>query len=107
MNLTEEDKSWIVTQLDRVATKEDLDRFATKEQLQGIAAQLDRVRAELDRFATREQLEEVETKLLTEFHKWASPLEARQRTHAATLRAIDLEMEAIDDRLKKVEGGKS
>ena len=48
--------------------------------------------------------EQVETKLLTEFHKWASPAEARSRTISAALRAIDLEMEAIDDRVKKLEG---
>jgi hypothetical protein len=28
-----------------------------------------------------ERCELVETKLLTEFHKWASPAEARNRTH--------------------------
>jgi hypothetical protein len=37
------------------------------------------------------KIEKVKTTLLTEFHKWASPHEARLRTHAATLRAIDLE----------------
>ena len=51
-----------------------------------------------------ERCEQVETKLLTEFHKWASPAEARNRTISAALRAIDLEMEAIDDRVKKLEG---
>lgn len=51
----------------------------------------------------REQLEKVETTLLTEFHKWASPLELRQRSHTAALRALDTEMEALSDRLKKLE----
>jgi len=51
-----------------------------------------------------ERSEQVETKLLTEFHKWASPAEARHRTISAALRAIDLEMESIDDRVKKLEG---
>ena len=51
-----------------------------------------------------ERCEQVETKLLTEFHKWASPAEARQRTISAALRAIDLEMESIDDGVKKLEG---
>jgi len=50
-----------------------------------------------------EQLEKVETSLLTEFHKWPSPVEMRQRTHAAALRAIDTEMEALNDRVKKLE----
>ena len=51
-----------------------------------------------------ERCEQVETKLLTEFHKWASPAEARNRTISAALRAIDLEMEANADRAKKLEG---
>jgi hypothetical protein len=37
-----------------------------------------------------ERLDRVETKLLTAFHQWASPMDARLRTHAATLRALDL-----------------
>jgi len=47
----------------------------------------------------REQLEKVETTLLTEFHKWASPVELRQRSHAAVLRALDAEVESLSDRL--------
>jgi hypothetical protein len=51
-----------------------------------------------------EQLRTVETSLLAEFHKWASPSEARLRTHTATLRAIDLEMESLSERVAKLEG---
>lgn len=50
-----------------------------------------------------EQLRVVETTLLTEFHKWASPTEARLRAHAATLRALDLDLEALSDRVQKLE----
>ena len=46
----------------------------------------------------------METSLLTEFHKCASPMEARQRTHTATLRALDAEMEYVSDRVTKLEG---
>jgi hypothetical protein len=53
-----------------------------------------------------ERSEQVETKLLTEFHKWASPAEARNRTISAALRAIDLEMEALADRVGALEGRK-
>ena len=52
-----------------------------------------------------ERCEQVETRLLTAFHDWASPAEARMRSHSALLRALDLEVESIDDRLKKLEGG--
>ncbi|MGB7598961.1 MAG: hypothetical protein WBM24_01545 [Candidatus Sulfotelmatobacter sp.] len=51
-----------------------------------------------------QRLEKVETTLLTEFHEWASPVELRQRSHAAALRALDAEVESISDRLKNLEG---
>jgi hypothetical protein len=51
----------------------------------------------------RPQLEKVETTLLTEFHKWASPVELRQKSHAAALRAMDVEVESLSDRLKNLE----
>jgi len=50
-----------------------------------------------------DQLERVETRLLTEFHKWASPLEMRVHSHTAILRAMDIEMESLGERLKKLE----
>ena len=78
MSLSDEDKSWINEQLDRV--REDVDHV-------------------------REQVERVETSLLTELHKWASPIEARQRSHTAALRAFDLEMESLSDRVEKLESG--
>jgi hypothetical protein len=53
-----------------------------------------------------DRIEATETRLLTEFHKWASPLEARQRTHTAALRAIDLEVEALRERVDRLEGKK-
>ena len=78
MSLTDEDKTWITEQL-RGYLREDRNRIM-------------------------EEIRTVETSLLTEFHKWASPSEARQRTHAAALRAIDLEMEALSERVSKLEG---
>jgi hypothetical protein len=47
-----------------------------------------------------EQLERVETKLLTAFHEWASPMDLRVKSHAAALRALDLELEATRARVK-------
>lgn len=58
----------------------------------------------LERLGTLEaKLERVETSSLTEFHKWASPMEARARTHSAALRAVDLEMEALAERVRSLE----
>jgi hypothetical protein len=51
------------------------------------------------------QLERVETALLTEFHKWSSPVEMRVRSHSAALHAIDLELESVGDRVTKLESG--
>jgi len=45
-----------------------------------------------DRQWISEQLEGVETRLLTEFHRWASPVEMRVRSHTAALRALDIEL---------------
>ena len=50
-----------------------------------------------DKQCIREQLARVETTLLTEFHKWALPVEMRQKSHAAALRALDAEVESISD----------
>jgi len=51
-----------------------------------------------------QQLERVETTLLPEFHKWASPVEMCERSHAAAIRALDAEVESPLDRLKNLEG---
>ena len=89
MSLTDEDKQWLSEQFATFATKADLERFATKTDLQA--------------YATKADLERVETALLTEFHKWASPNEARLRSHTAAIRALDMELEALSDRVTKLE----
>jgi hypothetical protein len=55
----------------------------TSERIDQVAAQL------------AERIEFVESSLLTEFQKTASPDQLRQRTHAAVLRAVDAEIEAL------------
>jgi hypothetical protein len=72
--LTDDDKRWLAEWLD-----ERLGRVRVE-----LIERLDGVRVEFS-----ERLEKVETTLLTEFHKWASPVEMRQRSHAAALRALD------------------
>ena len=49
------------------------------------------------------RIEQVETSLLPAFHKWASPVEMRVRSHAAAIRALDAEQEFQADRLSKLE----
>jgi hypothetical protein len=72
-------------------------KFATKEDLAQLAS----------KFATKEDLERVETALLTEFHKWASPSEMRAKSHALAIRAMDTELEALTERVQKLEGEKA
>jgi hypothetical protein len=84
MSLSEEDKLWVLEQLDKNSQRMEALLLATRGDL---AASIERV----------------ETNLLTEFHKWASPIDARMRTHTAALRAIDLETEALSDRVTKLE----
>jgi hypothetical protein len=104
MSLTDDDKNWIASaiasaigasearlthKLESLPGHQDLERFATRQ--------------DLERFATRQDLERVETSLLTEFHKWASPMEQRMRTHREALRALDLETARLDERITKLE----
>lgn len=49
------------------------------------------------------RIEKTETAFLTEFHKWASPVEMRQRTRAAVQRVTEVETEALTGRVKKLE----
>ncbi len=84
MPLTENDKLWITKQL-------AINRAESSADIQEIKAQV------------HTDVEAMETKLLTAFHRWASPLEARFRTHSAALRAIDEEIEYISDRVKALE----
>ena len=63
-----------------------------------LKAYLDEMKREL-----RADIEKTETKLLRAFHDWASPLEMRIRSHSAAMRAMDLEIEAMGDRIEKLE----
>ena len=49
------------------------------------------------------KIEKVETTLLTEFHKWASPAESRLRTHRVWFYEVDSEVEALKERVSKLE----
>jgi hypothetical protein len=75
MALTDDDKKWISTALD----------------------------VRLANLATMEALRDVETTLLAEFHKWASPREMRQHAQTATLTAIEAELAELRERITKLE----
>ncbi len=50
-----------------------------------------------------DRLEQLETRMLTEFHKWAQPVVGRLRSHTEALRTLDLELEALQSRVDKLE----
>ena len=50
-----------------------------------------------------ERMRDTETTLLTEFHKWASPIDTRVRGLSSMLRAVDADLEYFQERLKKLE----
>ena len=50
-----------------------------------------------------ERMRDTQTALLTEFHKWASPVEMRVRSHSSVLRAMDADLEYLQERVKKLE----
>jgi hypothetical protein len=80
--------------------------------ISGIETRFDRVETRFDQVETcidqtatvlRADIERVETALLTEFHKWASPVEMRARSHAAAIRALDIEVESLAERVTKLD----
>jgi chromosome segregation ATPase len=111
MSLTAEDKAWITAQFHQVDKRlDDIGkRFeSVDKRLDDINKRFESIDKRFEAFDARldhveAKIERVETSLLTEFHKWASPLEMRVHSHSATLRALDLELEAVSDRVKKLE----
>jgi hypothetical protein len=54
-----------------------------------------------------DRLEQLETRMLTEFHKWAQPVVGGLRSLTEALRTFDLELEALQSRVDKLENGTS
>lgn len=86
--LSEEDKQWIAEQISSQIAASERRVVARLEKAE--TALLDYIEPRVEKIEAR--VEKTETTLLTEFDRWASPVEMRQRTHAAVLRAIDTEM---------------
>jgi hypothetical protein len=53
--------------------------------------------------ALNERLDAFETKLLAAFQQWDSPTEMRQRSQAASIRALEVAVDALEDRVKRLE----
>ena len=68
-----------------------------------IGERLQAIEAKMATLATRAELTDMETKLLTAFHQWASPAESRMRSNRVALREFDIVLESIEARLRKLE----
>jgi hypothetical protein len=75
-----------------------------KGRLDAMDARLEGMDGRLD--AMKAGLEKMETTLLTEFHKWASPVETRARGSREIVHALELELDLLKDRVQKLEGAK-
>jgi chromosome segregation ATPase len=88
----------------------------TDEQLQSLFAGMQRVLEQrLDSLAaditalkeraaaTDDKIDKVETTLLSEFRKWAAPIESRLQTHRSWFQEVDAEMVLLKERIARLE----
>jgi hypothetical protein len=102
MNLSEDDRKWIAGQNEQLRTHIDGQNERLRVTLESyVDARFENMEARLEN--QREALIDMETKLLTEFHKWASPTELRISSHANAIRAIDIELGITKERVAKLE----
>jgi hypothetical protein len=94
--MTEEDKIWFAGFIDKAI------QASENRMMRSIEAYVDKA-IQASETRMMEQMRSIETTLLTEFQKWASPIEMRIKTHTATLRAVDAEIEYLSDRVKNIE----
>ena len=76
---------------------------AIEAKMATIGERLQAIEAQMATLATRAELTDMETKLLTAFHQWASPAESRMRSNRVALREFDIVLESIEARLRKLE----
>lgn len=91
--LDEEDKKWLVAEMARLGESLLGEIGSLRGDVGSLGSELGSLRGELHREVESlraefsERLERTETNLLTEFHKWAVPNEARQRGFSERLRS--------------------
>ena len=100
MSLTNEDISAFRALLQEELRANESRVYEHIERVQGDIALLTFKIATL---ATRDELTDMETKLLTAFHEWASPVEKRMNSNRAVMREFDAAIESIQARLRKLE----
>ena len=91
-----------ITEMDVKITEMDIKISDMDVKMRGMDVALRQMIGEARDDASQKS-ERVETALLTEFHKWATPLESRVRTHRMSIETIEAEIDLLKDRVKKLE----
>ncbi len=78
---------------------------ALSDRLDALSGRVDNLKDDMSamEIRLREHTEAVETKLLTEFWKWAKTAEMRYKQDHAAVAGIDSRLEAIEDRVSELE----
>lgn len=95
MSLDAADRQWIADLLEANMHRIEENIHRVEER---VNASEGRLREEFS-----EKLEGMETRLLTAFHEWASPVALRLDSNRAALRTFDIELETLQNRVKKIE----
>ena len=84
---------------------ERIGEFATAVEARLLRGTEDRINSSAIALEERliERIRDTETTLLTEFHKWAAPVDQRVRGLSSMLRAVDADLEYMQERLKRLE----
>ena len=95
--------------LDALKTGIQQDLAGLKADITGLKADMGTLRADIRqemgemKRELREHTETVETRLLTEFWKWAKTADARYRQNQAVVGAMDDRVGAVEDRVSELE----
>jgi hypothetical protein len=109
VSLTNEDKEWLQAELGATLGRVESNVAASVKDLESrlstlifdVAASVRDLESRLTaKFSA--DLEAMETKLLTEFHKWASPTEMRLRSHSLVMHALDLDIGNLKEPKEKI-----
>lgn len=97
--LTDDDKQYLNQRFDQTETrlKEYADQMETR-----LKEYTDQVETRLKEY-TDQRAETIETRLLLAFRNFAHPVEARLRVSKALSNAVDVRIEALEDRVTAIE----
>ena len=102
MNLTDDDKTWLIGQLEILRTEvRDTETRLTRKITEEIGDTETRLTAKIS--AAEAKTTDTETNLLSEFWKWARTAEIRYRQSHANTAFFEERMQAMEDRVADLE----